>query len=58
MMEQLTGEFEKLYVATLGVEVKKLKFYTTHGPIIFSVNTHTHTHTRLPPLLPGTVTGL
>eukprot|EP01032_Pedospumella_encystans_P011010 gene11010-12840_t len=29
----LTGEFEKKYVATLGVEVYPLKFYTSCGPI-------------------------
>eukprot|EP00116_Pleurobrachia_bachei_P015720 sb/3475982/ len=29
----LTGEFEKKYVATLGVEVHPLVFYTNYGPI-------------------------
>mmetsp|Transcript_21834 Transcript_21834/g.19893 ORF Transcript_21834/g.19893 Transcript_21834/m.19893 type:complete len:216 (+) Transcript_21834:97-744(+) len=33
----LTGEFEKRYVATLGVEVHPLKFYTNRGPIQFNV---------------------
>jgi len=31
-----TGEFEKKYVATLGVEVHPLKFYTQHGPFTFN----------------------
>ncbi|CAH1801317.1 unnamed protein product [Owenia fusiformis] len=33
----LTGEFEKKYVATLGVEVHPLTFHTTRGPIRFNV---------------------
>lgn len=33
----LTGEFEKRYVATLGVEVHPLVFYTNFGPIRFDV---------------------
>jgi len=33
----LTGEFEKKYVATLGVEVHPLKFCTNHGEIMFDV---------------------
>ena len=33
----LTGEFEKKYVATLGVEVHPLLFYTGRGPIKFNV---------------------
>jgi len=33
----LTGEFEKKYVATLGVEVHPLRFHTTRGPIQFNV---------------------
>lgn len=33
----LTGEFEKKYVATLGVEVHPLIFYTNRGPIKFNV---------------------
>merc|ERR1712093_582076 len=32
-----SGEFEKKYVATLGVEVHPLTFYTNLGPIIFNV---------------------
>jgi len=33
----LTGEFEKKYVATLGVEVHPLNFHTNFGQIIFNV---------------------
>ena len=33
----LTGEFEKKYIATLGVEVHPLGFTTTHGPVQFDV---------------------
>ena len=33
----LTGEFEKKYVATLGVEVHPLVFNTNRGPIRFNV---------------------
>jgi GTP-binding nuclear protein Ran len=33
----LTGEFEKKYVATLGVEVHSLVFYTNYGAIRFDV---------------------
>merc|ERR1711941_129567 len=33
----LTGEFEKKYVATLGVEVHLLKFHTSYGHLIFNV---------------------
>ena len=33
----LTGEFEKKYVATLGVEVHPLVFNTTRGEIRFNV---------------------
>jgi GTP-binding nuclear protein Ran len=33
----LTGEFEKRYVATLGVEVHPLEFQTSRGAIIFNV---------------------
>lgn len=33
----LTGEFEKKYVATLGVEVHPLVFHTNRGPIRFNV---------------------
>lgn len=32
-----TGEFEKKYIATLGVEVHPLVFYTKYGPIEFNV---------------------
>jgi len=31
-----TGEFEKKYVATMGVEVHPIPFYTNLGPIIFN----------------------
>uniref|UniRef100_A0A5S6QB75 GTP-binding nuclear protein n=1 Tax=Trichuris muris TaxID=70415 RepID=A0A5S6QB75_TRIMR len=33
----LTGEFDKKYVATLGVEVHPLLFHTSRGPICFNV---------------------
>lgn len=33
----LTGEFEKRYVATLGVEVHPLEFQTSRGAIVFNV---------------------
>lgn len=33
----LTGEFEKKYIATLGVEVHPLQFHTNFGPIVFNV---------------------
>lgn len=33
----LTGEFEKKYVATLGVEVHPLRFQTNFGPMVFNV---------------------
>lgn len=33
----MTGEFEKKYVATLGVEVHPLLFHTNRGPIKFNV---------------------
>jgi len=33
----LTGEFEKRYVPTLGVEVHNLRFITNYGPIVFNV---------------------
>ncbi|XP_037066356.1 GTP-binding nuclear protein Ran-like [Peromyscus leucopus] len=33
----LTGEFEKKYIATLGVEVHPLVFHTNRGPIMFNV---------------------
>ena len=31
-----TGEFEKKYVATMGVEVHPIPFYTNLGPVIFN----------------------
>jgi GTP-binding nuclear protein Ran len=33
----LTGEFEKKYIATQGVEVTNIVFYTNHGPIKFNI---------------------
>jgi GTP-binding nuclear protein Ran len=33
----LTGEFEKKYIATLGVEVHPMVFHTNHGPIRLNV---------------------
>ena len=33
----LTGEFEKKYIATQGVEVNSIVFYTNHGPIKFHI---------------------
>jgi len=33
----LTGEYEKRYIATVGVEVHPLKFATTRGNVIFNV---------------------
>jgi len=33
----LTGEFEKKYIPTLGVEVHPLKFTTNCGPLVFNV---------------------
>ena len=33
----LTGEFEKKYIATLGVEVHPLQFHTNFGTICFNV---------------------
>lgn len=33
----LTGEFEKKYIATLGVEVHPLKFFTNRGPVTFNM---------------------
>lgn len=32
-----TGEFEKKYVPTLGVQVSELSFTTTHGTIVFHI---------------------
>ena len=36
-LRSLTGEFEKKYVATLGVEVHPLEFYTNRGQLVFNV---------------------
>ena len=33
----ITGEFERRYIATVGVEVHPMTFYTNHGPIRFNV---------------------
>lgn len=33
----ISGEFEKRYIATMGVEVHPLKFFTNFGPIIMNV---------------------
>jgi GTP-binding nuclear protein Ran len=33
----LTGEFEKKYIPTLGVEVSPLTFYTNYGIVIFNI---------------------
>lgn len=33
----LTGEYEKRYIATVGVEVHPLTFFTSRGPICFNV---------------------
>merc|ERR1712086_511516 len=33
----LTGEFEKKYIATLGVEVHPMPFFTSKGKIVFNV---------------------
>ena len=33
----LMDEFEKKYVATLGVEVHPYRFYTTHGNVLFNM---------------------
>ncbi|CAG9333055.1 unnamed protein product [Blepharisma stoltei] len=33
----LTGEYEKRYIATVGVDVHPLTFYTTRGPVCFNV---------------------
>lgn len=47
----MTGEFEKKYVATLGVEVHPLVFHTNRGAIRFNVwvslNTSRTTVTKL-----------
>jgi len=33
----ISGEFEVKYVPTLGVEVHRIPFYTSYGPIVFNV---------------------
>ncbi|XP_017861506.1 PREDICTED: GTP-binding nuclear protein Ran-like [Drosophila arizonae] len=33
----MTGEFEKRYLATMGVEVHPLKFHTSRGPLCFNI---------------------
>lgn len=33
----VTGEFEKKYIATQGVEVSSITFFTTHGPIRLAI---------------------
>lgn len=33
----ISGEFERRYIATVGVEVHPMVFYTNHGPIRFNV---------------------
>jgi GTP-binding nuclear protein Ran len=33
----LQGEFEKKYIATVGVEVHPLLFHTNRGPLVFNV---------------------
>ena len=35
--KHLTGEFEKKYQATNGVEIHPIKFYTNHGPVLFNI---------------------
>jgi GTP-binding nuclear protein Ran len=37
LMRHLTGEYEKKYNPTVGVEVHPLVFYTTKGKIVFNV---------------------
>ena len=37
LKRHLTGEFEKKYVATIGVEVHALSFHTTRGKITFNI---------------------
>jgi len=32
-----TGEFEKKYIATMGVEVSPLPFFTNLGPVVFNI---------------------
>src|SRR5687767_6848947 len=33
----ITGEFEKKYIATMGVEVSSLPFHTTLGKLVFNL---------------------
>jgi len=33
----ISGEFEKRYIATIGVEVHPLSFYTNHGRVVYNV---------------------
>ncbi|EDW14206.1 GTP-binding nuclear protein Ran [Drosophila mojavensis] len=33
----MTGEFEKRYLATMGIEVHPLKFHTSRGPLCFNI---------------------
>ena len=35
--KHLTGDFEKRYIATLGVEVHPLRFHTNYGTICFNI---------------------
>ena len=37
MCAVLQGEFEKKYIATVGVEVHPLLFHTNRGPLVFNV---------------------
>ena len=37
LKRHLTGEFEKKYVATLGVEVHPFVFHNNRGPIKFNI---------------------
>ena len=37
LKRHLTGEFEKKYVATLGVQVHPLLFYTNYGPVKLNI---------------------
>lgn len=34
----ITGEFERQYISTYGVENSKLEFYTNHGKVVFNIN--------------------
>ena len=37
LKRHVTGQFEKSYVPTIGVEVLPLTFTTNHGPVTFTV---------------------